>query len=91
MLQTAQNNLCFSSETVHFSFAISDLLTISSRALQSEHYTSGTVGLEVLHKCYNTDVLGVLLIYPHYPSGAARPWESWVYISQTPRGRVITY
>ena len=48
-------------------FAISDLLTISSRALPSEHYTSGMGGLEVLHKCYNTDVLGVLLIYPLSP------------------------
>ena len=66
---------------------ISDLLTISSRTLQSEHYTSSTRGLEVLYKCYNTDVLGILLIYPHSPSGAVMH----IYISQTPRGRVITY
>ena len=25
--------------------------------------------LKVIHKCCNTDVLGVLLIYPHSPSG----------------------
>ena len=66
----------------------SDLLTISSQVLPIENYKSGTEGLEVLHKCYNMDVLGVLLIYPHSPSGAR---ESCVYISQTPRGRVITY
>ena len=47
--------------------------------------------LKVLHKCCNTDVLGVLLIYPHSPSGAARPRESCVYISQTPRCRVTIY
>ena len=29
------------------------------------------------------------MLYPHSP-GAARPRESCVYISQTPRGRVIT-
>ena len=69
----------------------SDLLTISSQILSIENYKSGTGGLEVLHKYYNTDVLGVLLIYPHSPSGAVRPRESCVYISQTPRGRVITY
>ena len=54
-------------------------------------YTLGTGGLEVLYKCYNTDVLKVLLIDPHSPSDAAHPQESCVYISQTPRGSVITY
>ena len=66
----------FSSGTVPFSFATSNLLTISSRALPSEYYTLGTGGLEVLHKCYNTDMLGVLPIYPHSPMGAACPRES---------------
>ena len=47
-------------------------------------------------KCYknvvrNTEVLGILLIYLHSPSGAAHPWESCVYISQTPRCRVTIY
>ena len=47
--------------------------------------------LKALHKCYNTDVLGVLLIYPHSPSSAARPRESCMYISQTPCWCVTIY
>ena len=39
--------------------------------------------LKMLHKCSNTDVLRVSLIYPHSPLGAAYPRESCVYISQT--------
>ena len=35
---------------------------------------------KVLHKGCNTDVLGVLLIYPHSPSGAARPRDhAYIY------------
>ena len=48
--------------------------------------------LKVLHKCCNTDVLGVLLIYPHSPLGVARPRDrAYNYISQTPCCRVTIY
>ena len=35
------------------------------------------------HKCCNMDVLRVLLIYLHSPSGTQLPWDSCIYISQT--------
>ena len=41
---------------------------------------SCTRPLKVLHKCCNTDVLGVLLIYPHSPSGAVH-LQNRAYIS----------
>ena len=41
----------------------------------------GTQLLKVLHKCYNMDVLGVLLIYPQSPSGTVRLQESCVYVT----------
>ena len=47
--------------------------------------------LKMLHNRCNTAVLGVLLIYPHSPSGAVRPRELCVYISQAPRGHVTIY
>ena len=37
----------------------------------------------MLHKRCNTDVLGVLLLYPHSPLSTARPWDR-VYISVKP-------
>ena len=48
--------------------------------------------LKVLHKCCNTDVLGVLLIYrpTHSPSDAVRP-RSRTYISVKPLATVIQY
>ena len=37
--------------------------------------------LKVLHKCYNTDILRVLLIYPNSPSDTVRPWDcAYIYI-----------
>ena len=47
--------------------------------------------LKVLHKCCNMDVLGVLLIYPHSPSGAHRPRDSAPDISVKPRAAVLQY
>ena len=48
--------------------------------------------LKMLHKCCDTDVLRVLLIYVSAPSlGRCAPSRSCVYISQTPRYRVTTY
>ena len=47
--------------------------------------------LKVLHKCCNTYVLGVLLIYPHSPFGTMHPRESSIYISQTPHCCVTLY
>ena len=44
--------------------------------------------LKVLHKGCNTDVLGILLIYPHSPSGAARPYDR-AYISVKPLAAVL--
>ena len=44
--------------------------------------------LKMLHKHCNTDVLGVLLIYPHSPSGAARPRDH-AYISVKPLTAVL--
>ena len=44
--------------------------------------------LKVLHKCCNTDVLGVLLIYLHSPSGTACPLDR-VYISIKPLAAVL--
>ena len=41
--------------------------------------------LKVLHKCCNTDVLGVLVIYLHYPSGTL---GSCAYISVKPLAAV---
>ena len=43
--------------------------------------------MKALNKCCNTDVLGVLLIYPHSPSGAVHPWDH-VYISVKPLSAV---
>ena len=42
----------------------------------------------MLHKCCNTDVLGVLLIYPHSPSGATHPRDR-AYISVKPLAAVL--
>ena len=39
--------------------------------------------LKVLHKCCNTDVVRVLLLYPHSPSGAVCPRDH-VYVSVKP-------
>ena len=47
-----------------------------------------TLLLQMLHKCCNTDVLGVLLIYPHSPSGAARPRDR-AYISVKPLAAML--
>ena len=48
--------------------------------------------LKMLHKRCNMDVHGVLLIYPHSPSGAARPRDrAYIQVSQTPRCHVTTY
>ena len=44
--------------------------------------------LKMLHKRCNTDMLGVLLIYPHSPSGAARPRDR-AYISVKPLTAVL--
>ena len=44
--------------------------------------------MKMLHKCCNTDILGVLLIYLHSPSGAARP-QDHAYISVKPRAAVL--
>ena len=46
--------------------------------------------LKVLHKYCNMDVLGVLLIYPHSPSGAAYPRDC-AYISVKPLAAVLQY
>ena len=42
----------------------------------------------MLHKHCNTDMLGVLLIYPHSPSGTARTWDR-AYISVKPLAAVL--
>ena len=42
----------------------------------------------MLHKRCNTDMLGVLLIYPHSPLGAARPRDH-AYISVKPLAAVL--
>ena len=42
----------------------------------------------MLHKRCNTDVLGVLLIYPHTPSGAACPRDR-AYILVKPLAAVL--
>ena len=51
--------------------------------------------LKVLHICCNTDVLGVLLIYPYSPSDAAHPQELClelcIYNFQTPCCSVTIY
>ena len=48
--------------------------------------------VKMLHKCYNMDMLGVLLIYPHSPSGTVRPRDrAYIRISQTLHCRVTTY
>ena len=39
--------------------------------------------LKVLHTCCNTDVLGVLLIYPPSPLGTVHIQELCIYVSQT--------
>ena len=44
--------------------------------------------LKVLHKCCNTNVLGVLLIYLHSPLGAAYP-QDCVYVSVKPLAAVV--
>ena len=44
--------------------------------------------LKMLHKRCNTDMLRVLLIYPHSPSGAACPRDR-VYISVKPLAAVL--
>ena len=44
--------------------------------------------LKMLHKHCNTDMLGVLLIYPHSPSGAAYPRHR-TYISVKPLAAVL--
>ena len=44
--------------------------------------------LKMLHKRCNTDMLGVLLIYPHSPLGTARPWDR-AYISVKPLAAVL--
>ena len=44
--------------------------------------------LKMLHKHCNTDMLGVLLIYPHSPSGAAYP-QDHAYISVKPLATVL--
>ena len=48
--------------------------------------------LKLLHKDCNMDMLRVLLIYPHSPSGAVHPQDNtYICISQTPCCRVTTY
>ena len=42
----------------------------------------------MLHKCCNTDVLGVLLIYLHSPLGTVR-FRDCVYISVKPLATVL--
>ena len=42
----------------------------------------------MLYKRCNTDVLGVLLIYPHSPPGAARP-QDCAYVSVKPLAAVL--
>ena len=42
----------------------------------------------MLHKRCNTDMLGVLLIYPHSPLGAVRPRDR-AYISVKPLAAVL--
>ena len=44
--------------------------------------------LKMLHKYCNTDIFEVLLIYPHSPSGAARPRDR-AYISVKPLAAVL--
>ena len=44
--------------------------------------------LKMLHKRCNTDMLGVLLIYPQSPLGTARPWDR-AYISVKPLAAVL--
>ena len=44
--------------------------------------------LRMLHKRCNTDMLGVLLIYPHSPSGSAHPRDC-AYISVKPLAAVL--
>ena len=46
--------------------------------------------LKVLHKCCNTDVLRVLLIYPHSPSGAVHNQDR-AYISVKPLTAMLQY
>ena len=46
--------------------------------------------LKMLHKCCNTDVLGVLLIYPHSPSGTACSWDC-AYISVKPLAAMLQH
>ena len=43
--------------------------------------------LKVLHKCFNTDMLGVLLIYPHSPLGT----QDRAYISIKPLTAMLQY
>ena len=42
----------------------------------------------MLHKRCNTDMLGVLLIYPHSPSGVVRPRDH-AYVSVKPLAAVL--
>ena len=51
---------------------------------------SCTRPLKVLHKCCNTDVLGVLLIYPHSASGTVQPQDR-SYISVKPLSAVLQH
>ena len=44
--------------------------------------------IEMLHKHYNTDIFGVLLIYLHSPSGAARRRDC-AYISVKPLAAML--
>ena len=44
--------------------------------------------LKMLHKCCNMDILGVLLIYLHSPSGTARPRDR-AFISVKPLAAVL--
>ena len=62
-----------------------NILMTTSQSLQAYR---ATMLLKMLHNFCNTSVLRVLLIYAHSPSGAVRPWESCIYFSQIPYGRV---
>ena len=57
---------------VHCTLLLATLLCLAS------HEQCSTWWLKVLHKHCNMDVLGVLPICPHSPSGAACPQDHWV-------------
>ena len=79
---------CYGSVLPH-STLLATLLWLGSY----KHIRSCIQLLKVLHKCSNTDVLVVLLIYPHSPSDAAylRELHVCIYISVKPITAVLQF